>query len=247
LGVNTQNSPVWIDLYSAPHLLIAGETGAGKSVLVNSIICSVLLKNSPETARFVMIDPKQVEFTAYKNLPHLLRPIITSPRAAVAALESLCDTMEERYTRAAARGLKYSPETPIICIIDELADLMITSRAAVEKYIVRIAQKGRAARIHLIIATQSPRASVITGLIKANMPTKIALTCSNIRESMVILDHGGAEKLTGRGDCILKTPLTPDEIRIQAAYTPEKDIENIVAYWKNQAAPRPARRWPFWK
>lgn len=235
-GVDINNNPVILDIAKAPHILIAGTTGSGKSVLLNSMIISLLYKATPVTAQFILIDPKQVELTAYKDLPHLYKPIVTDVNKAVLTLADACAEMDRRYKTLAAAGYKSLADCPqlfprLYIVIDELADLMLTSKNAVESSIVRIAQLGRAAGIHLIIATQRPSVNIVTGLIKANIPTKIALSVSNIHDSMTILNHGGAEKLTGRGDAILKTPDSIIERRFQAAFTPDSDIKNIVDYY----------------
>lgn len=238
-----------LNIDRVPHLLIAGQTGAGKSVLMNDIICSLLLKNTPDTARFVFIDPKQVEFSRFAALPHV-QPgdAVTSTGAALQALQALCAEMDERYTRMKTEGVKNYTGQRVYIFIDELADLMLTAgkiKKQVEECIIRIAQKGRAAGYHLIIATQTPRAAVITGLISANIPVKIALTVSNVKESVLILGHKSAEGLTGAGDCILKTPVQ-GETRLQAAFISDREIDKIIEYWKSQgpAACTPA---PLWK
>lgn len=232
-----------LNIDHAPHVLIAGQTGAGKSVLMNTIICSLLLKNTPDAARFVFIDPKQVEFSCFADLPHVCPgDMVTSTGAALTALQKLCANMEDRYSRMKSAGLKTYTGQQVYIFIDELADLMLTAgkiKKQVEECIIRIAQKGRAAGYHLIIATQTPRSSVITGLISANIPVKIALTVSSVRESVIILGHKNAERLTGRGDCILKTPLA-GEMRLQAAFISDRQIDTLIEYWKNQK--RPARR-----
>ena len=239
---------VVIDMIKAPHILIAGTTGSGKSVLLNSMIVSLLYKATPAQAEFIMIDPKAVELTNYSRLPHLRRPIISDMREAADALKMAVDEMESRYKILAAEGVKALEEKPglfprLYVVIDELADLMLTHKNEVENYITRIAGKGRASGIHLIIATQRPSTNVITGLIKANIPTKIALSVANTADSMTMLNHGGAEKLTGRGDAIIKTPDSITERRLQAAFTPDSDIKNIVEYYTNSNPKR--RRNPF--
>lgn len=237
-GVDSNNNPVIIDLAKAPHILIAGTTGSGKSVLLNTMIVSLLYKATPATAQFIMIDPKQVEMTVYKDLPHLYKPIVTSAADAVLTLLGACAEMDRRYKILAAAGCKQLADCPqlfprLYIVIDELADLMLTSKNAVESSIIRIAQLGRAAGIHLIIATQRPTTNIITGLIKANIPCKIALAVSNTADSVTILNHGGAEKLTGRGDAIIRTADSITERRFQAAFTPDSDIKNIVDYYTN--------------
>lgn len=238
-GRDTTGRSVVVDLVTAPHILIAGTTGSGKSVLLNSIICSLLCRNTPASMQFVMIDPKQVEMTAYERLPHLARPIITSVNDAVSALDGLCSEMDRRYTVLRNNGVRQLSERPslfprLAVVIDELADLMIVGKKRVEASIVRIAQLGRAAGIHLIIATQRPSVAVVTGLIKANIPTKIALTMASSTDSMTVLGHGGAEKLTGRGDAIIKTPDSVVERRFQAAYTPDADIATVVEWYQTE-------------
>lgn len=236
LGVDTDNNTVMLDIAAAPHCLIAGVTGSGKSVLLNTIICSLLYKASPAIARFVMIDPKQVELSVYDGLPHLLQPIARGPVAALQALQAVCTIMDDRYNTLSRMGLKNAADAPgmpaIYVIIDELADLMLTARGPVEGAIIRLAQLGRAAGIHLIIATQRPTAQIITGLIRANIPCKMALTVSSTTDSVIILGHKGAEKLQGRGDMLLKLPNQVQETRIQAALTPDTDIQAICNYWR---------------
>ena len=235
IGVDSSNNVTLLDVAKAPHILIAGTTGSGKSVLLNSLICSLLYKETPQTAKFIFIDPKQVEMSLYEGLPHLYKPIVKDVPGAVEALKMVCDEMDARYNYLARKGYKNIDQTKkprLYVVIDELADLMLTSRKAVETYIIRIAQLGRAAGIHLIIATQRPTTNIITGLIKANIPCKIALAVSNTSDSMTILNHGGAEKLTGRGDAIIKKPDSITETRFQSFYTPDKDIINIVNHYK---------------
>ena len=240
VGVGAAGQITALNVDRAPHVLIAGQTGAGKSVLMNSIICSLLFKNGPDTSRFIFIDPKLCEFAQYKSLPHVKKgDFIASAPAALQTLQTLCTEMDTRYTRMTKTGQRQTSEAPTYIFIDELADLMMTAGPAkkqMESAIVRLAQKGRAAGYHLIIATQSPRTSVITGLIAANIPVKVALTVSSARESCIILGHGGAEKLTGRGDCILKTPLA-GEMRLQAPFISDQEIALTVQHWTRQTGP----------
>lgn len=242
LGVDNAGYPLIADLVDAPHMLVAGTTGSGKSVLLNTIICGLLVKLTPVRLRLVMIDPKRVELSQYKGIPHMERSPIKTADEAVAVLDQLVVLMEKRYTQMERRGLKnvkgLELEFPrIVVVVDEFADLMLTAKKKIETPIVRLAQLGRAAGIHLIIATQSPRKDVLTGLIKANVPTRIALTTADQRESLVILDHGGAEKLRGRGQGILKMPARGAETGMWAAWLPDEDIEAICSYWRHYPAP----------
>lgn len=234
LGVDTNNRPLTINIQDMPHILIGGTTGGGKSVLLNGIITSLLFKHTPETLNLVLIDPKQVELSIYKTLPHLLKPIVTDPFKAIDTLGYLCDLMEQRYAMMARRGAKTAAELglpSIVVVIDEFSDLMLVSKKAVESGIVRIAQLGRAAGIHLIISTQQPTVNVITSLIKANISCRIALKTATVSNSMVILDHKGAEKLTGKGDALLKLPGEVTPIRFQAPYIGAADIAPAVEHW----------------
>lgn len=238
LGVDTAGIPVYVDVSAMPHILIAGATGSGKSVALNSLICSMLYCATPERVRFVMIDPKRVELAAYAGLPHMAAPICTDTWEAIDLLRSICAMMDSRYKRLAKLGVRDVGQTDIprvIVIIDELADLMLMSRKTVEPLIVRIAQIGRAAGIHLIAATQKPLVSVITGLIQANMPCKLALQTASVNDSVRILGHKGAEKLVGRGDALLKLPDRVEEIRMQCAYTSLDDVSAVVNYWRRDA------------
>lgn len=238
LGLDCYNTSIVLSVAEMPHILIAGATGSGKSVLLNSMIVSMLYSVTPTMAKFVMIDPKKVELSKYEGLPHLACPVIKNHEDAVQALESVCTEMDNRYNRMAAGGYKKASEMglpSLVVVIDELADLMLTSKYECEQSIIRIAQLGRAAGIHLIIATQRPTVNVITGLIKSNIPCKIALQTSSIRDSITILDHKGAESLTGKGDALLKLPDRVEEIRFQSAYINDADIENVVNYWKHDA------------
>lgn len=234
LGIDSNNEPIGIDLEQMPHVLIAGATGSGKSVLLNSMISSLLFNVFPTNCQFIMIDPKRVELAPYDRLPHLPTPAAKDPKTAVVYLKTLCDLMDRRYSAMARRGVRKASEAgmaSVVVIIDELADLMLTSRYEAEEYIVRLAQLGRAAGIHLIIATQRPTVNVITGLIKSNIPCRIALQTASMRDSMNILDYKGAEMLTGKGDALLKMPDRVERIRFQSAYIDSDDIESIVKYW----------------
>jgi S-DNA-T family DNA segregation ATPase FtsK/SpoIIIE len=224
-----------------PHMLIAGATGSGKSVALNTILCGMLYCATPTMTQFVMIDPKQVELSAYAGLPHLAAPIITSADEAVNTLQSINAAMDQRYKVMARQRTKSGTEAGfprMVIVIDELADLMLTSKKAVEESIIRIAQLGRAAGMHLLVATQKPVVSVITGLIQGNIPCKLALQTASTSDSVRILGHKGAETLLGRGDALLKLPDRVQEIRLQCAYTAPEDIDAIVNYWKYNAKRR---------
>jgi len=241
LGLDDAGQPVIIDIAKMPHMLIAGATGSGKSVALNTILCSMLYCGTPTRLQFVMIDPKQVELSAYSGLPHLAAPIITSAGEAVGTLASINAAMDARYKQMARKRTKSGAEAGypnMVIVIDELADLMLTSKKAVEESIIRIAQLGRAAGIHLLIATQKPVVSVVTGLIQGNIPAKLALQTASTSDSVRILGHKGAESLLGRGDAWLKLPDRVQEIRLQCAYTSEQDIAAIVNYWKYDAKRR---------
>ena len=238
IGCNTLNEPVTINLAKAPHVLIAGETGSGKSVCLNTIINALLYNATPNDLRLLMVDTKRVELSAYNGLPHLYAPIAQDGAAALYIVQSLNDLMRERMEKMSAAKVRHIDEMPvqyphIVLIIDELADLMLMKKDEIEPLLVSIAQLGRAAGIHLILATQRPTVNVVTGLLKANIPCRIALQTASIRDSMTILDHKGAEQLTGRGDAILKRPDRVEETRLQVAYISDKEIENITAWWKS--------------
>src|SRR6188768_2353531 len=230
-----------------PHLLVAGTTGAGKSGCVNAMLASVLARATPHELRLVLVDPKQVELNHYDSIPHLLTPVITSPRKAATALQNLVREMEQRYTYmslARTRSLvelnkvkekRGEPPLPyILCVIDELADLMMVAPADVEDSIIRIAQKARAVGIHMVLATQSPRVDVITGMIKANVPSRIAFAVSSQTDSRVILDQAGAESLLGQGDMLFKPLGTSRLQRVQGAFVTEEEIALIVEQCRAQ-------------
>jgi DNA segregation ATPase FtsK/SpoIIIE, S-DNA-T family len=250
LGKDVAGKAVGADLAKMPHLLVAGTTGAGKSACVNAMLSSLLLNASPHELRLVLVDPKQVELNHYEGVPHLLTPVITSPRMAANALQNLVKEMEDRYSRMSLARTRNLPELNryrekhgdqalpyILCIIDELADLMMVAPADVEDSIIRLAQKARAVGIHLVLATQSPRVDVITGMIKANVPSRIAFAVSSQTDSRVILDQNGAETLLGKGD-MLFSPVGSSRLqRIQGAYIDEKQIESITKFWRDQGEP----------
>ncbi len=250
LGKDISGRPVGADLAKMPHLLVAGTTGAGKSACVNAMLSSILLRANPHEVRLVLVDPKQVELNHYESIPHLLTPVITSPRMAANALQNLVREMEQRYgtmslarTRSLPELNKFragrgDPPLPyILCVIDELADLMMVAPADVEDSIIRLAQKARAVGIHLVLATQSPRVDVITGMIKANVPSRIAFAVSSQTDSRVILDQNGAESLLGQGD-MLFSPVGSNRLqRIQGAYIDEEQIAEITEAWRRQGEP----------
>ena len=250
LGKDIAGRAIGADLAKMPHLLVAGTTGAGKSACVNAMLSSVLLRATPHEVRLVLVDPKQVELNHYDSIPHLLTPVITSPRMAANALQNLVKEMEQRYsimslarTRSLpelnrARAKRGEPPLPyILCVIDELADLMMVAPADVEDSIIRLAQKARAVGIHLVLATQSPRVDVITGMIKANVPSRIAFAVSSQTDSRVILDAGGAESLLGQGD-MLFSPVGSSKLqRIQGAYIDEEQILELTEGWRRQGEP----------
>ena len=250
LGKDIAGEPVVADLMEIPHLLIAGATGSGKSVCLNSIIISLLYKAKPNELKFLLIDPKVVEFNVYNGLPHLLCPVVTDPRMAAQGLKNIVREMEHRYQLFAAKSardiIRYNelavqngekPLPYIIVVIDELADLMMTAAAEVEDTICRIAQKSRAAGIHLIVATQRPSVDVITGVIKANITSRIAFAVSSQADSRTILDMAGAEKLLGRGDMLYYPVGAAKPRRVQSAYISEDEVEKVVAYILGQALP----------
>ncbi|HEX4186870.1 MAG TPA: DNA translocase FtsK 4TM domain-containing protein [Solirubrobacteraceae bacterium] len=250
LGKDVAGKAIGADLAKMPHLLVAGTTGAGKSGAINAMLSSVLLRATPHEVRLVLVDPKQVELNHYESIPHLLTPVITSPRMAANALQNLVKEMEQRYgimSLARTRGLielnkartrrGEAPLPYILCVIDELADLMMVAPADVEDSIIRLAQKARAVGIHLVLATQSPRVDVITGMIKANVPSRIAFAVSSQTDSRVILDQNGAESLLGQGD-MLFSPVGSSRLqRIQGAYIDEPQIEGLTDLWRRQGEP----------
>jgi len=251
LGKDIAGEPVIADMMEIPHLLIAGATGSGKSVCLNSIITSLLYKAKPNELKFLLIDPKVVELNVYNGLPHLLCPVVTDPRMAAQGLKNIVKEMEQRYQVFASHGARdiaryneiavtkdEKPLPYIIVIIDELADLMMTSATEVEDTICRIAQKSRAAGIHLIVATQRPSVDVITGVIKANITTRIAFSVSSQADSRTILDMGGAEKLLGRGDMLYLPVGASKPRRLQSAYIADDEVEKVVAHVLGQAMPQ---------
>ncbi|EAK0442677.1 cell division protein FtsK [Campylobacter lari] len=247
LGKDIVGDPFITDLKKLPHLLIAGTTGSGKSVGINSMLLSLLYRNSPKTLRLMMIDPKMLEFSIYNDIPHLLTPVITDPKKAVNALSNMVAEMERRYRLMAEAKTKnienYNEKIKdqggeilpfIVVIIDELADLMMTAGKDVEFYIGRLAQMARASGIHLIVATQRPSVDVVTGVVKANLPSRISYKVGQKIDSKVILDAMGAESLLGRGDCLFTPPGMSSLVRLHAPFASENEIENIVEFLKEQ-------------
>jgi S-DNA-T family DNA segregation ATPase FtsK/SpoIIIE len=250
LGKGIDGNPVWTDIAKMPHVLVAGTTGSGKSGCVNAILSSILMQASPNDVRLVLVDPKQVELNHYENVPHLLTPVVTSPRLAANVLSNLIGEMESRYgimSEARARNLVElnrvrakkgeAPLPHILCVIDELADLMMVAPAEVEDSIIRLAQKSRATGIHLVLATQRPSTDIITGTIKVNIPSRIAFAVSSQTDSRVILDQGGAEALLGQGDMLFRGAGTSKLQRVQGAFITEDEIARITGHWAKQGEP----------
>lgn len=244
LGLDVSGSPLVADISKMPHSLVAGTTGSGKSVLINSFITSILFRASPSEVKLILVDPKRVEFTAYNGIPHLLTPVIVEPEKILSALKWAMGEMDRRYKLFAERGVRnidsynelsgFQALPYIVIIVDELADLMMFAPVEVEDAIARLAQMARATGIHLVIATQRPSVNVITGLIKANIPCRIAFNVSSLIDSRVILDTPGAEKLLGRGDMLYIPPDQAKPTRIQGAYVSEKEVKKLVDYLKQK-------------
>jgi DNA segregation ATPase FtsK/SpoIIIE, S-DNA-T family len=247
LGKDISGTAVWTDLARMPHLLIAGTTGSGKSGCINTLLTSVLLRSTPDEVRMILIDPKRIELGFYESIPHLLTPVVSSPKQAAAALTNVVAEMEHRYERLslvrarnlaeANRTLRQRGERPmpyLLVVIDELADLMMISPQDVEDAVIRLAQKSRAVGIHLVLATQRPSVDVITGMIKANVPSRIAFAVSSQTDSRVILDQAGAESLLGQGDMLFKPLGTSRLQRVQGAYVSEEEIALVVDQCRHQ-------------
>jgi len=250
LGKDIAGKAIGTDLAKQPHLLVAGTTGSGKSGCVNAMLASILLRATPNEVRLVLVDPKQVELNLYESIPHLLTPVVTSPRMAANVLGNLIKEMEERYgimSIARTRNLEElnrmrerdgeRPLPYILCVIDELADLMMVAPGEVEDAIIRLAQKSRAVGIHLVLATQRPSADIITGMIKANVPARIAFAVSSQTDSRVILDANGAESLLGRGDMLFRPASESRGARIQGALIEEDEVERLTEFWRKQGEP----------
>jgi S-DNA-T family DNA segregation ATPase FtsK/SpoIIIE len=249
LGRDVAGSPIVADLAKLPHLLIAGQTGSGKSVSINSIICSLLMTATPDDVRLILADPKRVELAGFNNIPHLVVPVVTDHDKILNALYWAVGEMDRRYrlfARATARNIdaynamRTGPDRVpyIVLIVDELADLMMSAPIQVEKAITRLAQLARATGIHLVVATQRPSVDVITGLIKANIPARIAFATASSIDSRTILDMTGAEKLLGRGDMLVLPPDVPKPIRAQGVFVSDREIEAVTRHWKMQRDPR---------
>jgi DNA segregation ATPase FtsK/SpoIIIE, S-DNA-T family len=244
IGMDVAGKPVVADLTRMPHLLVAGATGSGKSVCINSLITSLLIARTPDEVQLILIDPKQVEMSQYKSLPHLRLPVVTDMERVVAALRWTVLEMERRYTRFSEVGARnivaFNERFPaerlgyLVVVIDELADMMMVAPEDVERQVCRLAQLGRAAGVHLVVATQRPSVDVITGLIKANMPTRIAFAVSSMVDSRVILDRIGAERLLGRGDALYQAGDEMNPRRVQGAFASDDEIEAVCTHWRAQ-------------
>jgi DNA segregation ATPase FtsK/SpoIIIE, S-DNA-T family len=250
LGKDIAGNAVWTDLQKMPHVLVAGTTGSGKSGCINAVLSSILMSASPNEVRMVLVDPKRVELNHYENIPHLLTPVVTSPRLAANVLANLIGEMESRYgimgearcrnlaeLNRARKRVGEAPLPHVLCVIDELADLMMVAPAEVEDSIIRLAQKSRATGIHLVLATQRPSTDIITGTIKVNIPARIAFAVSSQTDSRVILDQGGAEALLGQGDMLFRPAGTSKLQRIQGAFVTEEEIARITTHWSKQGEP----------
>jgi S-DNA-T family DNA segregation ATPase FtsK/SpoIIIE len=247
LGKDISGTAVWTDLARMPHLLIAGTTGSGKSGCINTLLTSVLLRSTPDDVRMILIDPKRIELNFYESIPHLLTPVVSSPKQAAAALANVVGEMERRYEKLSILRARNLPEANrslrqrgeqtlpyLLVVIDELADLMMISPQEVEDAVIRLAQKSRAVGIHLVLATQRPSVDVITGMIKANVPSRIAFAVSSQTDSRVILDQAGAESLLGQGDMLFKPLGTSRLQRVQGAYVSEEEIALVVEQCRHQ-------------
>lgn len=242
LGLGVSGAPAIADIKKMPHVIVAGSTGSGKSVCINTIITTLLFRNSPQELRFIMVDPKRVELTGYNGIPHLLTPVIVDTERVISALQWATKEMDRRYKMFAEVGARniedyneasgFTAMEYIVIVIDELADIMLSAPSKVEDLIVRLAQMARATGMHLIIATQRPSVNVITGIIKANVPTRIAFNVASMIDSRVIIDSPGAEKLLGKGDMLFVPPDRPLPTRIQGTYVTNSEIKNLIDFLK---------------
>jgi S-DNA-T family DNA segregation ATPase FtsK/SpoIIIE len=257
MGREVTGESVVADLARMPHLLVAGATGSGKSVFLNAILVSLLVQNTPDQVQLVLLDPKRVELTRFEGTPHLVARVVTDPADAVGALRWVAQEMDLRYRRFADRGARdratfnaHSPagEAPVpalVVVIDELADLMMTAPDEVEPLLTRIAQMGRATGIHLVVATQRPSTDVVTGLIKANFPSRVAFAVSSSIDSRVILDQPGAENLLGRGDMLYQPPDKPQPRRIQGVLVEDDEVDRLLDHWRGSHWAGPGRLTPW--
>lgn len=244
LGISVSGKPVIMDLAKMPHVLIAGSTGSGKSVAINSLICSMLFRASPAEVKFILVDPKRVELTGYNDIPHLLVPVIVDPKKVISALRWATHEMDNRYKQLAEVGVRnitsynelagHAAMPNIVIVVDELADIMLFAPSEVEEAITRIAQMARAVGIHLVLATQRPSVDVITGLIKANIPARVAFNVSSMTDSRVVLDAPGAEKLLGKGDMLYTPPDQAKPSRVQGTYVSDQEIKSLIDFIKSQ-------------
>jgi len=234
LGADTQGNTLAVDIAKLPHLLIAGATGSGKSVQLHSIISSILLNAAPSEVKFLMVDVKMIELPRYNGIAHMMQPVITDAAQAVDMLARVCLLMDERYAKMAQNPSVKFPH--IIVIVDELSDLMMLSKKSVEDSIVRLSQKARAANINLILATQSPRASVLTGLIRSNIPARIGLATSTAIDSRICIERNGCESLLGKGDGFFIDPAKGGSLqRFQAAYISDSQVDSICSWWRDES------------
>jgi S-DNA-T family DNA segregation ATPase FtsK/SpoIIIE len=247
IGRDITGTPIVGDLASMPHLLVAGQTGSGKSVMINGILTSLLYRNSPADLKLILVDPKQVELTPYNDIPHLLTPVVHEPEKCISSLKWAVAEMERRLKAMAEVGtrnigeynnLKKEEGMPyIVIVIDELADLMMLAARDVESLVVRLAQKARAVGIHLVLATQRPSVDIITGLIKANVPARIAFTTASQVDSRTIIDQAGSEKLLGQGDMLLLTADMPKPKRVQGSFISDAETKKVTDFIREQRLP----------